>query len=88
MILLIPIIVIAVLAILMCLQESRRRKISFPLALLACIVATPLAGYLIIVSRPLRQPPGCSWCGNGDNEAAYCGLCGKNVQGMVRPAGK
>lgn len=88
MVLIIPVIVIAVLAILMCRQESRRRKISFPLALLTCIVTTPLIGYFIIVPRPLRQPQGCKWCGNMDNEAAYCGICGKDAQGMVRPSGK
>jgi hypothetical protein len=32
-----------------------------------------------------KNPKGCNWCGNEYNEAIYCGLCGKNVEGEIRP---
>ena len=69
------------LTILMCLQESKKRKINLLVALLLCIILTPLIGYLIISGRPLRNPKGCKWCGNEKNEAEYCGICGKNENG-------
>ena len=71
------------LAILMCLQESRRRKISFIAALLLSIFITPFFAYFIIGLLPLRNAKGCKWCDNTANEAEYCGLCGKNDAGEV-----
>jgi hypothetical protein len=79
------VIFLLVLSILMCWQESKHRKISFIAALLICIVTTPFVGYFIINSRPLRVPRGCQWCGNAENEAEFCGLCGKNAAGELRP---
>lgn len=69
------------LVILMCLQESKKRKINLFVALLLCVLTTPLIGYFIVSSRPLRQARGCAWCGNEKNEAEYCGICGKNEIG-------
>ena len=73
--------VVLTLTILMCYQESKKRKINFFIALLLCFVNTPLIGYFIVSSRPLRNPRGCKWCGNEKNEAKYCGICGKNENG-------
>lgn len=86
MFILIFIIVMLVLTVLMCRQESKRRKISFTTALLICLIISPLFGYLFISSRPLRNPRGCVWCGNEENEADYCGICGKNEAGLERTA--
>lgn len=72
------------LAVLMCVQESKKRKINFFVALLICILVTPLFGYFIILAFPLRNPRGCQWCGNTKNEAEYCGVCGKNIQGEAK----
>lgn len=72
------------LTILMCIQESKKRKINFFLALLICLVITPLFGYFIISSRPLRNNKGCIHCGNTHNEAEFCGLCGKNELGELK----
>jgi hypothetical protein len=72
------------LTLLMCLQESKRRRINFFFALLICIVATPLLGYFLISMFGLRNPRGCKWCGNKDNEAEYCGICGKNEEGVLK----
>lgn len=77
-------IVFLVLTILMCIQESKKRKIHFLVALLICIVLSPLLGYFIISSFALRETRGCKWCGNTDNEAEFCGLCGKNEDGKNR----
>lgn len=70
--------------ILMCWQESKRRKIHFLIALLLCLLFTPVIGYFLISSRPLRNPRGCKYCGNMQNEAEYCGVCGKNAAGELR----
>lgn len=76
--------VILILTTLMCLQESKTRKINFYVALLICIIVTPFFGYFIVTGRPLRTPKGCKWCSNKSNEAEYCGLCGKNELGDQR----
>lgn len=73
------------LSVLMCLQESRKREINFFVALLICALITPLVGYFIILAFPLRNPRGCQWCGNTKNEAEYCGICGKNALGELKP---
>jgi 4-amino-4-deoxy-L-arabinose transferase-like glycosyltransferase len=73
-----------ILTLLMCWQESKRRKIHVAMAILICILATPLFGYFIISSFALRNPVGCNWCGNTKNEAVYCGLCGKNKEGLAK----
>ncbi len=72
-----------VLAILMCRQESKIRKINFWVALLICFLTTPIFGYFIISSFALRNPIGCKWCGNAENEVEFCGVCGKNDEGKL-----
>lgn len=69
------------LTLLMCYQESKQRKIHFLKALLLCILFTPLFGYIIITTQPLRNPNGCRHCENQENEAEYCSVCGKNSFG-------
>lgn len=68
-----------------CWHESKIRKIGFAPAVLICIILTPLIGYLVVSGRPLRNPKGCKWCGNTQNEAEFCGICGKNEEGNPRP---
>jgi hypothetical protein len=62
-------------------QESKKRKIHFLLALLLCVVLTPIFGYLVISNRPLRISKACTWCGNQQKESQYCGVCKKDEQG-------
>ena len=79
------IIVGSILTLLMCWQESKRRKISFIGALAFCLFISPLFGYFVIVGMfPLRNVAGCAWCGNKYNEAEYCGICMKNKDGMTK----
>ena len=75
-----------ILAFLMCWQESKRRKIHFIIAIVICILITPLFGYIIIRCFAPRNIYGCKWCGNKYNEAEYCGLCSKNEEGDLRPS--
>ena len=72
---------LAVITILMCLQESRKRKINFWLALAICFLVSPILGYFILTNRPLRNARGCKWCNNHENEVEFCGVCGKNEEG-------
>lgn len=72
-----------VLTVLMCRQESQKKKINFWLALLICFAATPIFGYFIVSSFPVRNPIGCKWCGNAENEVEFCGICGKNADGKT-----
>jgi hypothetical protein len=74
------------LALLMCWQESKTRRINFIVAILACILLTPLFGYFFISGFPKRNAVGCKWCGNKYNEAEYCGVCNLNAAGEYRPA--
>ncbi len=76
--------ILLVFTVLMCYQESKRRKINFFGAFAICVVTTPLIGYFIVGAFPLRKPRGCAFCGNEKNEAEYCGLCGKDAQGRSR----
>ncbi len=71
------------LALLMCVQESRTRKINVVAAIVVCIVLTPLFGYFVISSFAKRNAPGCT-----KNEAGYCGLCNKNILGEIRPGAR
>lgn len=79
------VIIYFLLVVLMCRQESKRRKIGFVPALLIMFFLTPFLGLVLISNRPLRNPVGCEWCGNTENEADYCGVCGKNIAGELRP---
>lgn len=64
---------------------GRQYKMGFFWSLLVCLVTSPLFGYFIIGSSGLKEAKGCNWCGNTYNEAEYCGLCGKNEPGELRP---
>ena len=75
-------IILWILTVLMCRQESAKRKISFSVALLYCRVLTPILGYIIILHRPLRHPLSCETCGSELNEAGYCQTCKSHKSGL------
>jgi hypothetical protein len=62
-----------------------RKKIGFWKTFLLCIVTSPFFGFMFAENSKLKNPKGCNWCGNKYNEAIYCGLCGKNEEGEIRP---
>ncbi|MCO4820197.1 MAG: hypothetical protein KC517_11295 [Bacteroidetes bacterium] len=76
-------IILGILTVLMCIQESAKRKISFSVALLYCMALTPILGYIIILHRPLRNPLSCESCGSELNEASYCQTCESQKSGVL-----
>lgn len=76
--------ILLILTLLMCVQESKKRKIGLIPSIAICILITPIFGYFIISNRPLRNPKGCIHCNNQFNEAEYCGVCGKNELGKLK----
>jgi len=67
---------------------GRHRKIGFWGSLLFSIILTPFIGFIITIASAVKNPVGCTWCGNEDNEVEYCGLCGKNRDGEIKPGFK
>ena len=53
-------------------------------ALLLCLFLTPIIGLFLTIGGGSKNAKGCKHCGNKYNEAEYCGLCGKNEEGIVR----
>lgn len=64
------------------------RKGGFWRAFLIGMLFTPLAGIIFVVGSGKKNPKGCRHCGNKYNEAEYCGICGKNDNGDLRPGFK
>ncbi len=64
---------------------GRHKKIGFLNTFLLCLFTTPFIGYLIAEGGGRSNAKGCKWCGNKENEAEFCGLCGKNDDGETRP---
>ena len=84
----IPVILGLIFIPLVCLyiyNVGRYKKCGLIGAIVIMIFCTPFFGYFIIEALPLKNPPGCKWCDNKSNEAIYCGRCGKNEAGEVRP---
>jgi Na+-driven multidrug efflux pump len=64
---------------------GRNKKIGFTNSLIICLLTSPFIGFLITEGGAAKNPRGCNWCGNKENEAEYCGLCNKNENGEIRP---
>jgi UPF0716 family protein affecting phage T7 exclusion len=63
---------------------GRHKKIGFWPTLILCLIATTFVGFLVAEGSGLKNALGCQHCGNKENEAEYCGLCGKNALGELR----
>ena len=50
------------------------------------LLLTPVIGIIVVIGSKHKHPRGCAHCGNADNEAEFCALCGKNAAGEIRPA--
>ncbi len=59
------------------------RKGGFLRAFLISLILSPLAGIFLTVGGGQKNPIGCRHCGNAENEAEYCGVCGKNEEGFT-----
>jgi hypothetical protein len=64
--------------------EGTKKTIGFWGCIFIMLIFTPFFGYFIIESFAQKNAKGCGWCGNKYNEAEYCGICGKNKEGVVR----
>ena len=64
---------------------GRYKTIGFWPTLILSAILSPVIGFIIAESSRLKNAQGCKWCGNKYNEAEYCGLCGKNDKGDIRP---
>ena len=64
--------------------EGRKKSTGF-IGSLLLVLLLPFIGYWIIELLSNKKAKGCAWCGNKYNEAEYCGLCGKNEAGDIRP---
>lgn len=64
---------------------GRFKKIGFAKTLLISFLFSPIVGYVFAEGSALKNPRGCNWCGNKDNEVEFCGLCGKNGIGEIDP---
>lgn len=64
---------------------GRHRRMGFFWSLIVCMVTSPLFGFFIVTAAAPLHAKGCNWCGNSYNEAEFCGLCGKNDAGELRP---
>ena len=64
---------------------GKYKTLGFWKTFLLCLFFSPFGGYIIATAGGMRNAKGCTWCGNKYNEAEYCGLCGKNEKGEIRP---
>ena len=72
------------LCYLVALKSGKHKKFGFLGTFLISLVCSPFIGYLIAEGSAQKKPKGCTWCDNKQNEAEFCGLCGKNETGMIR----
>ena len=62
------------------------RRMGFLGAFALGLLLTPLIGIIFVIGSAHKRPRGCPHCGNTENEAEFCGLCGKNAAGDQRSA--
>jgi hypothetical protein len=67
---------------------GRYKKIGFTTTLVVSLLLSPFVGLLLAEGGAQSNPKGCNWCGNQENEAKFCGLCGKDEEGSLRPGFK
>jgi hypothetical protein len=65
-------------------QEGAKKSTGF-IGTLLIILVLPFIGYWLVELLQNNKAKGCAWCGNIYNEAIYCGICGKNEAGEMRP---
>ena len=53
-------------------------------AFILSFLLSPLIGLFLTIGGAAKNPVGCSNCGNTANEVEFCGLCGKNKDGLTR----
>lgn len=62
------------------------RRMGFLGAFALGLLLTPIIGLILVIGSKHKHPRGCAHCGNADNEAEFCALCGRNAAGEQRAA--
>lgn len=63
---------------------GKNRRIGFWKTLMWAILLSPFIAIFIALNSGRLDARGCEYCGNHQNEAEFCGICGKNEQGLTR----
>jgi hypothetical protein len=63
---------------------GKNRRIGFWKTFMWAIILTPFIAIFIAMGSGRLDARGCNHCDNDQNEAEFCGLCGKNEQGLTR----
>ncbi|WP_375560322.1 hypothetical protein ACE193_21880 [Bernardetia sp. OM2101] len=61
-----------------------QKKIGFLKSFFISIIFSPFISYMVVSNSRMKNPRGCNQCGNMENEAVFCGMCGKNEVGLTR----
>ncbi len=61
-----------------------QKKIGFIKSFFISVIFSPFISYMIVSNSRMKNPRGCNQCGNIENEAVFCGMCGKNELGLTR----
>ena len=62
---------------------GRKRRIGFWKTFMWSLLLTPFIGLFIALNSGQLNARGCTHCENDQNEAEFCGLCGKNEEGLT-----
>ncbi|NMM47927.1 hypothetical protein [Marinigracilibium pacificum] len=63
---------------------GNNRRIGFLKTLIFALILTPFIAVFIALNSGRLDARGCIHCGNEYNEVEFCGLCGKNEEGLTR----
>lgn len=63
---------------------GKNRQIGFWKTFMWAIILTPFIAIFIAMNSGRLDARGCKHCGNNQNEAEFCGLCGLNEAGITK----
>lgn len=63
---------------------GKNRRIGFWKTFMWALLLTPFITIFIAMNSGRLDALGCKHCGNKENEVEFCGICGKNEQGLTK----
>ncbi|MCR9249170.1 MAG: hypothetical protein NXI20_02050 [bacterium] len=63
---------------------GKGKRIGMFKTFLFSFLLTPIIGLYLALGSGRLNARGCNHCGNTENEAEFCGVCGKNEDGKSR----